>query len=168
MHSIQDLLQEHFKTDFNDPSVAVLDPFCGTGSFISALLNKENGLISEDNFLERAKEGIYAQEIMLLSYHSAILKISQTCQQRAPHFGLFKNVVLCDSLDYKEEELHKKTQADTLESFRDAHTPLNENKKLKDKISQQKLTVICGNPPYSANQKDANDNNAGRGNSTFR
>ncbi|WP_286347972.1 hypothetical protein [Helicobacter felistomachi] len=46
-----------------------------------------------------------------------------------------------------------------LEAFRDAPTPLSENKKLKDKISQQKLTVICGNPPFSANQKDANDNN---------
>ncbi|WP_162982743.1 DEAD/DEAH box helicase family protein [Helicobacter vulpis] len=159
LHSIQDLLQEHFKTDFNDSSVAVLDPFCGTGSFISALLNKENGLIDDAHFLQRAKEGIYAQEIMLLSYHSALLKISQTCQQRDPNFGLFKNVVLCDSLDYKEEAVYKKTQAGLLEAFRDAPTPLNENKKLKDKISQQKLTVICGNPPYSANQKDANDNN---------
>ncbi|BEG57286.1 hypothetical protein NHP21005_09740 [Helicobacter sp. NHP21005] len=45
---------------------------------------------------------------MLLFYHSALLKIGQTCQQRNPNFGLFKNVVPCDSLDYKEEAVYKK------------------------------------------------------------
>ncbi len=160
LHSIEYLLKEHFQTDFNDSSVQLLDPFVGTGTFISALLNEENNFIDTLHFEKRAKEGIYGQEIMLLSYHSAILKITQTCQQRAKNFGLFKNVVLCDSLDYKEQKAYIKEQASKLEGFKDAPTLLSENKKLKEKISQEKLMVICSNPPFSANQKDANDNNA--------
>ncbi|WP_104761236.1 type ISP restriction/modification enzyme [Helicobacter cetorum] len=157
LHSTNFLLSKHFNLSFEDKEVKILDPFTGTGAFISRLLSQENAFFQKENIFEKAND-FYAQEIMLLSYHTAILKITQTLQEYDKNALLFKNVILCDSLDYLEEEAYLKEQAKTL--FKDEPTPLSENKKLKDKVAQNHIAVICSHPPYRGGQRDANDNNA--------
>uniref|UniRef100_UPI000CF16DA8 DEAD/DEAH box helicase family protein n=1 Tax=Helicobacter cetorum TaxID=138563 RepID=UPI000CF16DA8 len=166
LHSTNFLLQKHFNLSFEDKEVKILDPFTGTGAFISRLLSQENAFFQKENIFKKAND-FYAQEIMLLSYHTAILKITQTLQEYDKNAPLFKNVILCDSLDYLEEqELERKAKFERHINFLEypelqySLNPLSENKKLKDKVAQSHITVICSNPPYSSKQGDVNENNA--------
>ncbi|MBZ7951834.1 DEAD/DEAH box helicase [Campylobacter sp. RM9939] len=154
LHSVNELLKRHFNTDFNDENVKIFDPFTGTGSFITRLLSKENDLIKDENFKEKYKNGIFAQDIILLAYYIALINITQTGNERIDTLDKFKNIALADSLDY----LDKKRQDNGL--FASEFKDLEENKKIKDLIANEKIKVIIGNPPYSAGASSANDNNA--------
>lgn len=145
------ILKKHFKTDFNDQSITIFDPFTGTGSFIARLLSKENALISDEALKEKFQKGLFAFDIVLLSYYIALINITQAAQNRDSSLKNFKNIVLTDSLDYLEE----KTNKGALPLYED----LKENKDIKDTLAGQNIRVIIGNPPYSAGAKSENDNN---------
>lgn len=145
------ILKKHFNTDFNDQSITIFDPFTGTGSFIARLLSKENALISDEALKEKFQKGLFAFDIVLLSYYIALINITQAVQNRDSSLKNFKNIVLTDSLDYLEE----KTNKGVLPFFYD----LKENKDIKDTLAGQNIRVIIGNPPYSAGAKSENDNN---------
>ncbi|GAA8682354.1 DEAD/DEAH box helicase family protein [Helicobacter pylori] len=145
------LLKKHFNTDFNDQNITIFDPFTGTGSFIARLLSKENDLISDEALKEKFQKGLFAFDIVLLSYYIALINITQAAQNRDSSLKNFKNIALTDSLDIYEEKNDKGVFA----FFED----LKENKDIKDTLADQNIRVIIGNPPYSAGQKSQNDNN---------
>ncbi|PDX17206.1 DEAD/DEAH box helicase [Helicobacter pylori] len=145
------ILKKHFNTDFNDQNITIFDPFTGTGSFIARLLSKENALISDEALKEKFQKGLFAFDIVLLSYYIALINITQAVQNRDSSLKNFKNIALTDSLDYLEE----KTNKGALPGFED----LKENKDIKDTLANQNIRVIIGNPPYSSGAKSENDNN---------
>ncbi len=145
------ILKKHFNTDFNDQSITIFDPFTGTGSFIARLLSKENALISDEALKEKFQKGLFAFDIVLLSYYIALINITQAAQNRDSSLKNFKNIALTDSLDIYEEKNDKGVFA----FFED----LKENKDIKDTLAGQNIRVIIGNPPYSAGAKSENDNN---------
>ncbi|GAA7509074.1 DEAD/DEAH box helicase family protein [Helicobacter pylori] len=145
------ILKKHFNTDFNDQSITIFDPFTGTGSFIARLLSKENNLISDEALKEKFQKGLFAFDIVLLSYYIALINITQAAQNREPSLKNFKNIALTDSLDYLEE----KNDKGVFPLFED----LKENKEIKSTMEKQDIRVIIGNPPYSAGAKSQNDNN---------
>ncbi|GAA7472028.1 DEAD/DEAH box helicase family protein [Helicobacter pylori] len=145
------ILKKHFNTDFNDQSITIFDPFTGTGSFIARLLSKENNLISDEALKEKFQKGLFAFDIVLLSYYIALINITQAAQNREPSLKNFKNIALTDSLDYLEE----KNDKGVFPLFED----LKENKEIKSTMEKQDIRVIIGNPPYSAGAKSENDNN---------
>ncbi|GAA8636823.1 DEAD/DEAH box helicase family protein [Helicobacter pylori] len=145
------ILKKHFNTDFNDQNITIFDPFTGTGSFIARLLSKENNLISDEALKEKFQKGLFAFDIVLLSYYIALINITQAAQNRDSSLKNFKNIALTDSLDYLEE----KTNKGVLPLYED----LKENKDIKDTLADQNIRVIIGNPPYSSGAKSENDNN---------
>ncbi|EKE94834.1 restriction endonuclease family protein [Helicobacter pylori R055a] len=145
------ILKKHFNTDFNDQSITIFDPFTGTGSFIARLLSKENALISDEALKEKFQKGLFAFDIVLLSYYIALINITQAAQNRDSSLKNFKNIALTDSLDYLEE----KTNKGALPLYED----LKENKEIKTTMEKQNIRVIIGNPPYSSGAKSENDNN---------
>ncbi|PDW83905.1 helicase [Helicobacter pylori] len=145
------ILKKHFNTDFNDKSITIFDPFTGTGSFIARLLSKENNLISDEALKEKFQKGLFAFDIVLLSYYIALINITQAAQNRDSSLKNFKNIALTDSLDIYEE----KNDKGVLPIFED----LKENQEIKTTLANQKIQVIIGNPPYSAGAKSQNDNN---------
>ncbi|GAA7924698.1 DEAD/DEAH box helicase family protein [Helicobacter pylori] len=145
------ILKKHFNTDFNDQSITIFDPFTGTGSFIARLLSKENNLISDEALKEKFQKGLFAFDIVLLSYYIALINITQAAQNRDNSLKNFKNIALTDSLDYLEE----KSAKGVFPLFED----LKENQEIKTTLANQKIQVIIGNPPYSAGSKSENDNN---------
>ncbi len=151
LRSTNGILKKHFNTDFNDQSITIFDPFTGTGSFIARLLSKENALISDEALKEKFQKGLFAFDIVLLSYYIALINITQAAQNRDSSLKNFKNIALTDSLDYLEE----KTNKGALPLFED----LKENKDIKDTLADQNIRVIIGNPPYSSGAKSENDNN---------
>lgn len=152
LRATNDILKKHFNTNYNDPSVKVFDPFTGTGSFITRLLAEDNNLISQEALKDKFENGLFAQDIVLLSYYIALINITQTAQSRDSSLGNFKNIALTDSLDYLEE----KSNSGVLPAFED----LEGNKKIKNAIDNQRIRVIVGNPPYSGGANSQNDNNA--------
>ncbi len=145
------ILKKHFNTDFNDQSITIFDPFTGTGSFIARLLSKENNLISDEALKEKFQKGLFAFDIVLLSYYIALINITQAAQNRDSSLKNFKNIALTDSLDYLEE----KNDKGVFSLFED----LKENKDIKTTMEKQNIRVIIGNPPYSSGAKSENDNN---------
>lgn len=145
------ILKKHFNTDFNDQNITIFDPFTGTGSFIARLLSKENDLISDEALKEKFQKGLFAFDIVLLSYYIALINITQAAQKRDGSLKNFKNIALTDSLDYLEE----KSAKGVFPLFED----LKENQEIKNTLANQKIQVIIGNPPYSAGAKSENDNN---------
>ncbi len=145
------ILKKHFNTDFNDQNITIFDPFTGTGSFIARLLSKENALISDEALKEKFQKGLFAFDIVLLSYYIALINITQAAQNRDSSLKNFKNIALTDSLDYLEE----KSTKGVIPGFED----LKENQEIKTTMEKQNIRVIIGNPPYSAGAKSENDNN---------
>ncbi len=145
------ILKKHFNTDFNDKNITIFDPFTGTGSFIARLLSKENALISDEALKEKFQKGLFAFDIVLLSYYIALINITQAAQNRDSSLKNFKNIALTDSLDYLEE----KSAKGVIPGFED----LKENQEIKTTMEKQNIRVIIGNPPYSAGAKSENDNN---------
>ncbi|MGL2413782.1 type ISP restriction/modification enzyme, partial [Helicobacter pylori] len=145
------ILKKHFNTDFNDQNITIFDPFTGTGSFIARLLSKENGLISDEALKEKFQKGLFAFDIVLLSYYIALINITQAAQNRDSSLNNFKNIALTDSLDYLEE----KNDKGVFPLFED----LKENQEIKTTMQKQNIRVIIGNPPYSSGAKSENDNN---------
>ena len=80
LHSVNYIIQREFGRSISDENVNILDPFTGTGTFITRLL--QNGLISKDAFTRKYKREIHANEIVLMAYYIAWVK-TKTMEKRA-------------------------------------------------------------------------------------
>lgn len=154
IHSVNDVLQKEFDRSISDENVHILDPFTGTGTFITRLL--QSGLIKEKDLDRKYKYELHANELVLLAYYIATVNIENAYHDAtpAPDDGLgkekyfpFEGICLTDTFQLGEVE------GDVLfsEMF-----PQN-----SERLEAQKkgpIRVIMGNPPYSVGQKSANDN----------
>jgi predicted helicase len=149
IHSVNDLLKKEFGRTLADENVHILDPFTGTGTFITRLL--QSGLIGQRELEHKYQHEIHANEIVLLAYYIAAVNIENAFHDMmgdATPYRAFDGICLTDTFQLGE------TDASTVlfsEMF-----PQN-----SERVSAQKKTplrVIIGNPPYSVGQKSANDN----------
>jgi hypothetical protein len=69
----QHLLQTEFGQTLGSKGVHILDPFTGTGTFITRLL--QSGLIAAEELPHKYKHEIHANEIVLLAYYIAAINI---------------------------------------------------------------------------------------------
>ena len=67
VRSVEDLLKEKFGASLSDDGVHVLDPFVGTGTFITRLLR--SGLIRPEDLPRKYGQELHANDIMLLAYY---------------------------------------------------------------------------------------------------
>ena len=73
IHSVNDILVNEFGQTLGSENVHIIDPFTGTGTFITRLL--QSGLISRDQLTYKYKNEIHANEIVLLAYYIAAINI---------------------------------------------------------------------------------------------
>ncbi len=148
IHSVEDVLKDEFGTSLGDKGVHILDPFTGTGTFISRLL--QSGIISKQDLPYKYKNEIHANEIVLLAYYIACINIEAVYDDLAKEnqYQPFNGMVLTDTFQLYEQE--RDMIADLL--------PDNSKKRTAQK--ERDITVVIGNPPYSAGQGSANDNAA--------
>ena len=155
IQSVEQVLHEHFDVGFNDRSVKVLDPFTGTGAFLTRIL--ESGLITS-NLYEKYKHDLYANELILLAYYIATVNIetSYSSVQKSGKYVPFEGISYTDTLrlnpQYREDKRHKQEDQTLYDTFKIAH----------ERIRSQRgahVHVIMGNPPYSKGQSDYSDNN---------
>lgn len=159
IHSVEDVLQREFNSSMADDNVHILDPFTGTGTFITRLLH--SNLIPNDRLPHKYKQEIHANEIVLLAYYIAAINIEatyhaimtqttgNTTTNTDTDYVPFEGICLTDTFQMMDGQ-----QIDTDEYIlRENNTRLSRQKALD-------IRVIMGNPPYSSGQSSANDNNA--------
>lgn len=148
VHSVNDILVKEFNRNIGDKNVHILDPFTGTGTFVTRLI--QSGLIEKQNLEHKYKNEIHANEIVLLAYYIAAVNIENAYHDTFDQvdYESFNGIVLTDTFQLDESET---TQYKTDSAF-----SINEQRIVKQKNAP--LRVIMGNPPYSIGQKSANDN----------
>ena len=147
--STNDLLRKHFNgTSIADDGVHILDPFTGTGTFITRLM--QSGLIPNEDLPRKYRDELHANEIVLLAYYVAALNVETTFHDliKDADYEPFNNMVLADTFQMTEED-----------DLVDADIFPRNNARV-DRQKALDIRVIIGNPPYSAGQGNQNDDNA--------
>ncbi|MDR2734343.1 MAG: DEAD/DEAH box helicase family protein [Spirochaetota bacterium] len=80
IHSVEDVLQKEFGRSMSDENVHILDPFTGTGTFITRLL--QSGIIRDADLERKYTQEIHANEIVLLAYYIASINIENAYHER--------------------------------------------------------------------------------------
>ena len=157
IHSVNDVLKQEFGRTLSDENIHILDPFTGTGTFITRLL--QSGLIEEKDLDRKYQLELHANEIVLLAYYIAAINIENAYHDATPDtddgigkekYFPFEGIVLTDTFQLGETDNSDKLFSETF--------PQN-----TARVEAQKkapLRVIMGNPPYSVGQQNANDNAA--------
>ena len=162
INSVEYIMNKEFERNLSDKNVNILDPFTGTGTFISRLLQSK--IIKPKDLERKYKYEIYANEIILLAYYIAAVNIENIyydLRKRNEKFlngeknsnkisyAEFEGICLTDSFQLSEDEQEGKILY--TKDFKDNLERVKRQKNLP-------LKVIIGNPPYSIGQKSANDN----------
>jgi predicted helicase len=159
--AVQTVLREQFGASIADSGVHVIDPFTGTGTFLVRLM--QSGLFTPEQLAKKFGDGspgsseIHANEILLLAYYVAAVNIESTFHAIVSQDGLrtadylpFSGILLTDTF--------LRGRGEDVESMgADMFPENNERAKQQDQLD---ITVVIGNPPYSAGQSSQNDANA--------
>ncbi|QUS55397.1 DEAD/DEAH box helicase [Pseudovibrio brasiliensis] len=154
LHSVNDVLQAEFGQTLGSKGVHIIDPFTGTGTFITRLL--QSGLIKPEELEHKYLNEIHANEIVLLAYYIAAINIEAVYHETAEEQGIhkkgiykpFEGICLTDTFQLYEQ------QQDMIADL------MPDNSERRTRQKELDIRVIVGNPPYSAGQKNANDNAA--------
>ncbi len=158
VHSVHDLLKSEFglEAGIGTAGVHVLDPFTGTGTFLTRLL--QSGLIPPDKLAHKYRHELHANEIVLLAYYIAAINIEATYHDLASdhwteafagqteEYEPFTGICLTDTFQLHEQD----------DLISDALAANSDRRKRQKELD---IRVILGNPPYSAGQTSQNDNN---------
>lgn len=152
--SVDVVLRKHFGKTIASENVHILDPFTGTGTFITRTLHylkslMDKGEMSYADLVRKYTQELHANEIVLLSYYIAAINIEAVFDDinGEEDYLPFEGIVLTDTFESTESE-------DTLD---DSFFGTND-KRLK-RQQEKPITAIIGNPPYSAKQDNEDDNN---------
>jgi predicted helicase len=145
------LLEKHFGKTLADKDVEILDPATGTGTFITSIIDH----IPAKDLAYKYKNEIHANEVAILPYYISNLNIEYTFKQKMGYYEEFPNLCFVDTLDNTAALKYLGQQ----QSF---SFITSENTERIARQNSKKISVIIGNPPYNANQKNENENNKNR------
>ena len=146
LHSVNHLLQKEFGQTLGSKGVHIIDPFTGTGTFITRLI--QSGLIKPEELPHKYKHEIHANELVLLAYYIAAINIEAAYHDEViDEYTPFEGICLTDTFQMYEKD-------DLVDALLEDNSARRKRQKALD------IRVIVGNPPYSAKQESANDNNA--------
>jgi len=148
IHSVNDVMKAEFNRSLADDNVHILEPFAGTGTFITRLI--QSGIIPKDRLPHKYQNEIFAYEILLLAYYICAVNIENAYHDAlgSKEYQSFNGICLTDTFQITENDHSNKLFSDT---FR-------HNSERVESQRKTPLRVIIGNPPYSVGQKSANDN----------
>ena len=144
--SVDEALRRDFGQNLGSEGVHVIDPFTGTGTFITRLL--QSGLIAPEDLERKYREELHANEVILLAYYIAAINIETVFQgltegevgAPAGAYAPFTGICLTDTFDLHEHR-------DMLDKI------LPDNSKRRTRQRGLDIKVILGNPPYAVNQE---------------
>ncbi len=162
VHSIDHLLKEKFDKPLGlaDENVYILDPACGTGTFLYFVIEqikanlKEAGLAgawSDDYVKQNVLPRLFGFELLMAPYTIAHMKLAIQLQDLGYHFSGDERlgIYLTNTL----EEAIKVT--DTLMGFGLQLAIAEEANAAADIKREKPIMVVLGNPPYSGHSVNA-------------
>jgi len=145
LHSVNHLLQQEFGQTLGSKGVHIIDPFTGTGTFITRLI--QSGLIKPEELPHKYKHEIHANELVLLAYYIAAINIEAAYHGEViDDYTPFEGICLTDTFQMYEKD-------DLVDALLEDNSARRKRQKALD------IRVIVGNPPYSIGQGSQNDNN---------
>ena len=148
LHSANEVLQDEFGKSLSDEGVHILDPFTGAGIFLARLI--QSGLIHPSDLERKYRAELHANEIVLLAYYIAAVNIEEAFRgQRGQNttYEPFNGIVLTDTFNLNTgRNLFPKDW-------------LPDNNARAERQQELPIGVIVGNPPWSAGQKNATEEN---------
>ncbi len=150
VRSTDQLLHQHFGKSLSDEHVEILDPATGTGTFICDIIDH----IPPHKLAKKYLDEIHANEVAILPYYVANLNIEFTFKQKMGHYKQFPNLCFVDTLD-NTAGLGAGVQHDIFGISSENATRIRRQ-------NERRISVVIGNPPYNANQKNENENNKNR------
>ena len=174
LHSADAALKAEFGLKLSDKDVHIIDPFTGTGTFISRLIKNPN-LMPDGALYHKYKNELHANEILLLAYYLAAVNIENAYHGRLEEafseaglverpevlggsrpydYQPFEGIILTDTFQLSENQ-----KADTAKGGLDNSGISQINNERARRQNNLPIKVIIGNPPYSAGQTSQNDNN---------
>lgn len=151
LRSADAVLQDTFGKSLSDEGVSIIEPFVGTGTFVTRLF--QLGLIRPEDMQRKYTRELFANELVLLSYYIAAINIETAYAEAADAAGVggeylpFEGMVLTDTFQLSESARHLDVPGFKANSERAARE------------LEQDIQVVVMNPPYSAGQSSANDDN---------
>ncbi|WP_237235388.1 DEAD/DEAH box helicase [Rothia nasisuis] len=151
LRSADAVLQDTFGKSLSDEGVSIIEPFVGTGTFVTRLF--QLGLIRPEDMQRKYTRELYANELVLLSYYIAAINIETAYAEAADAAGVggeylpFEGMVLTDTFQLSESARHLDVPGFKANSERAARE------------LEQDIQVVVMNPPYSVGQSSANDDN---------
>src|SRR6185312_11995454 len=140
IHSVQDVLKSEFNASLGDKGVHILDPFTGTGTFITRLI--QSGLVKAEQLPYKYRHELHANEIVLLAYYIASINIERAYHDIAGgDYVPFEGICLTDTFQMGEK-------GDLVDAL------LVDNSARRKKQMALDIRVVLGNPPYSVGQRD--------------
>lgn len=148
INSVEDILKKEFNRSLTEENINILEPFVGTGTFISRLL--QSGNIKPKDLERKYKKEIFANEIVLLAYYIATVNIENIYHDlnSETEYKEFQGICLTDTFQLDEDK-------------EESQLISNSFKENSERVKRQKnapLQIIFGNPPYTIGQNSANDN----------
>jgi predicted helicase len=145
IHSVAHILETEFGQTLGSEGVHIIDPFTGTGTFITRLL--QSGLIAPELLPHKYKHEIHANELVLLAYYIAAINIEAVYHSIVGgSYQPFEGICLTDTFQMYEKD-------DLVDAL------LVDNSARRKRQKKLDIRVIIGNPPYSVGQRSENDNN---------
>ena len=142
--SVEEILKQEFGKSLSDSGVHILDPFTGTGNFITRIMQQ----IKRSALPRKYAEELHCNEIMLLPYYIASMNIEHAYMERAGEYKPFEGICLVDTFELSEsKQIGLFAAENTARVQRQKNAPIR---------------VILGNPPYNLSQLSENDNNRNR------
>jgi len=143
LHSVNHLLEQEFGQTLGSKGVHIIDPFTGTGTFITRLI--QSGLIKPEELPHKYKNEIHANELVLLAYYIAAINIEAAYHgQVIDEYTPFEGICLTDTFQMYERE-------DLVDAL------LEDNSARRKRQKDLDIRVIVGNPPYSIGQKEESE-----------
>ena len=144
----------HKQDGFADSEVIALDPACGTGTYLTRLVEhvvavtcEQRGDGAVQEAVGRAVKNLYGFEVMVAPYTITRMRLATKCQTYGAKLA-DNRVILTDTLSSPS------TQLPLFPMFNDAIAKEQEQANVvKDKGTR--VTVVVGNPPYDRDQSQA-------------
>ncbi len=142
VRSVEEILKSEFGKSLSDEGVHILDPFTGTGNFITRIMQQ----IKKSRLPQKYASELHCNEIMLLPYYIASMNIEHAYSEAIREYRPFEGICLVDTFDTTGQGGLFSTE---------------NTKRIKKQIDAE-IRVVIGNPPYNAGQVRENDRTKNR------
>ena len=147
VRSVEQILKTQFERSLSDSDVHIIDPFVGTGNFITRTMRE----ICPTGLEHKYKNELHCNEVLLLPYYIASMNIEHHFYEATGRYRPFEGICFVDTFELVEDLHYYKASL-----FAEENTHRVENQK------ETPMFVVIGNPPYNDGQVNENDNNKNR------